>query len=187
MIINIGEFGKSRVLAGANNGQALFRRLLERVSQESSEPEIIFLDCGNVDVATASFLREGLVEFRNHLRNRRSNFYPVIANANQYVRDELGLLFRSGGALMTCALNKRGHVTHAGVIGQLEQKQQTAFDLVTRLGETDANHLKDHHPEKDVTHATAWNNRLTSLALLGLIVELTQGRNKKYRPLFEGV
>jgi hypothetical protein len=32
---------------------------------------------------------------------------------------------------------------------------------------------------------TAWNNRLAALSTLGLVIEINQGRAKKYRPLFE--
>jgi hypothetical protein len=35
--------------------------------------------------------------------------------------------------------------------------------------------------------ATAWNNRLTSLAAKSLVVEILQGRTKKYRPVLEVV
>jgi len=41
--------------------------------------------------------------------------------------------------------------------------------------------------EREGVKQTAWNNRLVSLAALGLIVEITQGRAKRYKPLFEGV
>jgi hypothetical protein len=34
---------------------------------------------------------------------------------------------------------------------------------------------------------TAWNNRLSALAMSGLVVELSEGRSKRYKPMFEGV
>jgi len=40
------------------------------------------------------------------------------------------------------------------------------------------------HGESEGVKQTAWNNRLAALAGLGLVVELSQGRAKRYRPLF---
>ena len=61
------------------------------------------------------------------------------------------------------------------------------FDLVQERGETDAGELMRDHGEKEGVKQTAWNNRLASLAGLGLVIEIAQGRAKRYKPLFEGV
>ena len=39
----------------------------------------------------------------------------------------------------------------------------------------------------DMVGATAWNNRLSSLAALGLIIEMSLGRTKRYKPLLQGL
>jgi hypothetical protein len=66
--------------------------------------------------------------------------------------------------------------------------QRRTLDLVLERGETDAGELmRAHGAEERTTHTTAWNNRLASLAFLGLLVEKSHGRAKKYRPLFEGI
>jgi len=55
-------------------------------------------------------------------------------------------------------------------------------------GETDAGELmRNHGAREKVKHASAWNNRLSALASLGLVVETRQGRLKRYRPLLKGV
>jgi hypothetical protein len=41
-----------------------------------------------------------------------------------------------------------------------------------------------NYGESEGVQQTAWNNRLAGLANLGLIVELSQGRARRYRPLF---
>ena len=93
----------------------------------------------------------------------------------------------SGDVFMTCAVAEDGTVSRAAVTGELEAKQLLTFKLVQEHGETDAGVLMREYGESKVRHATAWNNRLASLAALGLIVEMRQGRLKRYRPLFEGV
>lgn len=55
-------------------------------------------------------------------------------------------------------------------------------------GETDAGELMRAYGKREkVRHATAWNNRLSALASLGLVVEMRSGRLKRYRPLLQGV
>jgi hypothetical protein len=44
--------------------------------------------------------------------------------------------------------------------------------------------MRMYGKKEKTTAQTAWNNRLSALATLGLVVELSQGRAKRYRPLF---
>lgn len=188
MKIDIKKASGSRVLAGALNGRKTLGKLMAITAQEPFEPEPAFLDFENIDIATASFLRESVLTFRNIVRGQRSNFYPVIANANQIIQDELSELV--GGSrsdvLIACSLTEEGKVRDVTLIGELEPIQRKTFDLVRQNGEADASGLMRAHGATDrATRTTAWNNRLTSLAFLGLLVEVSQGRTKKYRPLFK--
>jgi hypothetical protein len=187
MRIDMTEVGKGDVLAGALKGRAALGRLLERVASESAAPEPVFLDFAKVEVATASYLRESVIGLRDVIRRRDSLYYPVVANPNDAVRDELLELARiRGDVLMTCALAEDGTVSRAALTGELEAKQLLTFKLVQERGETDAGVLMREYGEGEkMRHATAWNNRLASLAALGLIVEIRQGRLKRYRPLFQ--
>ena len=188
MRIGMKEIGKNGVLAGALNGRSAFGRLLELVRSEPEVPELVFLDFAGIDVATASYLRECVAAFRDTIRGRDSLYYPVIANPNEPVRDELLELARTrGDVFMTCALAKDGRVSRPALVGDLEAKQQLTLKLVQDHGETDAGELmRQYGKQEKVRHATAWNNRLSSLASLGLVVEMRQGRLKRYRPLFQG-
>ena len=181
------KIGGLAVLAGASNGKRVLAKLVASTVQEPLEPEPFFLDFAKVEVATASFLRESVLMLRNIVRGQRSNFYPVIANANPNICDELHELVggQRSDVLITCTLGESGRVSHVGLIGQLEPVQQKTFDLVRDLGETDAGALMRAHGASDrATRTTAWNNRLTSLTFLGLLVEVSQGRTKRYKPLF---
>lgn len=186
MRISMSEVGGGKVLAGALRGRDVLGRLLTLTREEPNRPEPVFLDFEEVEVATASFLRESALAFRDVVRGRRSNLYPVLANVNDAVRDELVELVRPrSGVLMACTLGDDGTVIAADPIGELDPKQRMTFDLVRQRGETDAGELMRDHGE-GVSRATAWNNRLASLASLGLVIELSQGRAKRYRPLFAG-
>lgn len=177
-----------QILAGAIPGQKTWMKLIERTNQEPQQPEPLFLDFKGVDVATASYLREAVLNFRNTVRQRRSNFYPVIANANAAVIEELTVLLDPrGDVLMVCVLDNAGNAQRPQLLGKLDPKQRFTFDLVRARGETDASELMQEHGDKEGVKQTAWNNRLAALAGLGLIVELSEGRNKRYRPLLAGV
>ncbi|MGO4565882.1 hypothetical protein AB4Z52_12605 [Rhizobium sp. 2YAF20] len=188
MKIDLLKIGGSPVLAGALNGRTMLGRLLEATATEGTAPEPVFLDFSGIEVATASFLRESVLAFRDIVRGRRSHYYPVVANPGELLQDELiEVLKPRGGVLMTCTLADDGTVTDPTPLGELDPKQRMTFDLVLQRGETDAGALmRDYGESEGVKHTTAWNNRLASLAALGLVIEQSQGRAKRYRPLFEG-
>jgi hypothetical protein len=169
-------------------GQDLLARLLREVAIEPASPEPLFLDFTGIEVATASFLRESILAFRDIVRGRRSMIYPVIVNANDAVREDLMELVKSrGGVLLTCQLADDGTVSDPRLIGDLDPKQQLTFDLVRQRGETDAGELMRECGANETVGSTAWNNRLSSLVALGLIIELSYGRTKRYKPLLQGV
>lgn len=174
------------VLAGATTGRRVLARLMELTTTEPFDPTPVFLDFSDIDVATASFLREAVLAFRNEVRRRRSNFYPVVANANDLIVEELrALVLPQGDVLMVCKLDRKDHVVESGLVGELDPKQRITFELVRERGTTNAAELMRGQNEEDGPKVqTAWNNRLAALANLGLIIEQSQGRAKRYRPLF---
>jgi hypothetical protein len=182
---DLGE-GDGRVLAGAIYGRKALLRLLEQTEREPDRPETVFLDFDGVEVATASFLRESVLAFRDAVRRRRSNLYPVVANASDLVAEELRVLVAPrGNVLMLCSLDENGEPHKPHLAGELDPKQRLTFDLVNERGETDAAELMREYGANEKRIAqTAWNNRLASLTSLGLLVESSQGRAKRYRPLF---
>jgi hypothetical protein len=110
----------------------------------------------------------------------------VIANANELIAEELRLLCTSRGeVIMLCTLSSNGIVSDSRLAGELDPKQRITFDLVQDRGETDAAELMREHGEGEGVKQTAWNNRLASLAGLGLVIEISQGRAKRYKPVFE--
>jgi hypothetical protein len=187
-IVNMAEVGGGAILSGAASGRNALASLLTATAVEPALPTPVFLNFAWVDVATASFLRESILTFRDFVRGRRSNFYPVVANPNADVRDEFEeLVCIRGDVLMACMLDDSGNVIDATPIGQLEPKQQLTFDLVRRHGETDAGELMRKYAKSEKVHTTAWNNRLAGLAARGLVIEVSQGRAKRYKALFEKV
>jgi len=172
----------SAILAGVPRGEEAFTRLVRTVTAAKG-PTRVFLSFSNVDVATASFLRESALNFRTFCRGIRKDLYPVVANANRDITDELAaFLDLKGDAIVSCGLNDDGSTFDVRLLGRLEEKQKVALRAVIDAGEADARTLAKKYQDAE---PTAWNNRLASLVAKGILVELRTGRAKSYKPVLE--
>ena len=183
MRFQLRDLAGNDILAGASAGRRILGVLLERLDGAPVAPEPVYLDFQGVEVATASFLRESILEFRDIVRRRWTNYYPVVANANDTVMEELSVLVAQRDVLMLCTLDEKGRPRSPRLLGDLEPKQRVAFDLVRERGETDAGELMRTSQDREDVGQTAWNNRLAALSRLGLLMEMSNGRAKRYRPL----
>jgi hypothetical protein len=184
-VISIYDLGgKIPVLSGLPRGQVLLGQLIATVRpQEERTP--LFLNFEGVHVATSSFLRSGILAFRDHCVRMGLNLYPVLANLSDETIDDLKLVLEQrGDAFIVCALDGGG-VSSVRVVGSLDEKQRLTLEAVIKEGETDAASLKDKHEETESIGTTGWNNRLSSLAEKGLLMEVKRGRGKLYRPILE--
>ena len=188
MQIELREIAGREILAGAEFGREILGIMLNQIDNDQKEsPELVYVDFRCVEVATASFLREAVVEFRDVVRRRLRNHYPVIANANRSILDELNVLVEpSRNVIVSCTLDLEDRPIGYDLVGRLEDKQQVAFDLVIQLGEASASELRDAARSEGVS-LNAWNNRLAALSKLGLVLEFSQGKSKSYQPLPIGV
>jgi hypothetical protein len=187
MRYNMIQPGFEPVLSGAINGKAAFAAMVKAVDREPPNPTALYLDFVDVAVATASYLRESVFALKAHLRHVSSKYYPVAANANASVYDDLLTIANArNDAILSCSLTEQGDIFDISLVGQLDPKQQMTFDLVNELKDADAGRLMHRYGEKEqITSTTAWNNRLASLVARGLIREFTRGRAKYYRPVLE--
>jgi hypothetical protein len=173
--------GGSDILSGAPRGRAFLASLREAI-HEPARPEPVFLDFLGIATATASFLREGPLEFRRIVRSRGSNLYPVIANASEPVLDDLRLLLElRNDAMLGCDLSEAGEASDVRLIGQLEPKQLRTFEIMRAQGEVDAVSLARTQGSEEPVGPTAWNNRLAALAAKSLAMQFARGRTKSFR------
>lgn len=176
--------GEEPILSGALNGKAAFARMIQRITGQPETATALFLDFYDVQVATASYIRESVFSLKDYLRATNSNYYAVASNVNDSVHDELLMVANAkNDAIISCSLSEANQVSDISVVGKLDSKQKITFELVCNLNETDANTLKEQYGGTEKT--TAWNNRLAGLAARGLIREFSKGRAKYYRPVVE--
>ena len=172
------------VLSGSIAGRKLLG-LLVGVTSSASEPASAFLDFAGVEVATASFLREAVIGFRDYARRSLPNVYPVVANLSFAVAEELEFFVRArGDVLLACDLGSNGEVTGPHLIGELDPAQRVTFDAVREGGAVSAPELAQRYADASIG-STAWNNRLAALASKGLLVERRLGRTKSFSSVLE--
>src|SRR5436190_9936103 len=105
MLISMKELSGSDVLARSEKGREVFGRLIAKL-RPASEPETCYLDFGDVSLATASFLREAVVAFRDYCRSSHPNLYPIIANLSPATMEELELLLKTQNEALVVATLK---------------------------------------------------------------------------------
>jgi hypothetical protein len=172
-------------LAGAALGRFVFGKLVE-ACKLPDKPEICFLDFAGIDLATASFLRESILEFRDYARKTKSKLYPVIANASDDTIDEMYVLMADkGDAMISVILPSTGKLTSCNVVGRLEDRQRQTLELVMQIEEVgkiaDTSLLYEMRPDDGVQ--TLWNNRLAALVEKSLLLEFVDGRSKRFKSI----
>lgn len=184
MKFDLMHLARDGVLAGSQPGQEAFLALLKDTVNPST-PAVVFLDFAGVLVATGSFLRESVVAYRNHVRDHFPMLYPVIANASQSVVDELTMLLQlRNDAFVICTFDANDVVHDPHILGVVDGKQQDALREVLERVETDAPTLAKTTPDQK---PTVWNNRLSALVTKGLLMEVGNGKTKRYRAVLEGL
>lgn len=184
--IRIAELEQGeRVLSGMYRGRRLYDRLVSQLPR-SVEPLPLFIDFAGVDLATGSYLREGLLELKKYCRNENQKIYPVVANISEDTLQELELALKAySDAFLVCTLDKRGRVGGVRLLGVLDDKDLKTFQAVVQGKEVDATSLSQRYASEERIGPTGWNNRLAGLVAKGLVMELRRGRAKLYRPVLE--
>jgi hypothetical protein len=176
--------GGQTVLSGAISGRTLLSALIT-ATPSSARPTPAFLDFTAIEFATASFLRESVIGFRDYARRSLENVYPAVANLAPTVAEELEFFVRTrGDVLWSCELGSGDTVISARLIGELDPAQRSTFDAALELGAITAPELAARFADQQIG-PTAWNNRLSALATKGLLVERKRGKTKSFSPLLE--
>lgn len=172
------------LLSGAIPGRRLLSLLIAR-TPSSDVPTPAFLDFTDVEITTASFLREAVIGFRDYARQSLRNIYPVVANPAPAVAEELEFFARArSDVLWSCDLDAEGKITDARLVGELDAGQRLTFDAALQSGTITAPELATRFAGQQIG-PTAWNNRLSALATKGLLVERKHGKSKSFSPLLE--
>lgn len=167
------------LLVGAGAGQRAVPALLAAAERVDAGPlNWVALDFTAVEMVSASAAREALFgPFQDAMAER--GLLVICAGLNAEALDEVNL---AAQALSRPFVVADSITTEApaglSVRGSLEPKQLLTLKTVARLGETDAKTA--HELSNDGTGVTAWNNRLSSLEAMRLLVARKSGKTKYY-------
>jgi hypothetical protein len=176
--------GGRGVLSGGIAGRKLLNALIAATPTPVAPMEA-FLDFQGIEVATSSFLREGVIGFRDYTRVTLSNVYPVAANLAAPVLEELEFFLRArNDVFWICDLDANERTTNARLLGELDPAQRATFEAVRTLGVVTAPDLAQRFSDQSIG-PTAWNNRLSGLAAKGVLVERKVGKTKSFSSLLE--
>ncbi len=171
-------------LAGTAMGRQMLAQLIAMTTPVIA-PTVAFLDFEGVDIATGSFLREAVLGFRDFSRNAIGTLYPVLANANAAIEEELSVYLKDrSDAVWACSLNAQGVATIPHILGELDAAQMKTLRLISEHQPISAPELAKLRPDEGIG-TTAWNNRLATLAAKGILMELKQGKTKMFSPVME--
>src|SRR3546814_12087586 len=80
---------------------------------------------------SGSFLREAVMGFRDFCRNAAGMIYPVVANANAIIEEELATYLRGrNDAIWACTLATDGTANKPHILGELDAGQMTTIQLI---------------------------------------------------------
>lgn len=172
------------VFSGGVAGRKLLTALID-TTPPLKEPTVCFLDFQGVKVATSSFIREAIIGFRDYARRSLANVYPVAANPDPAVLEELEFFLQArNDVFWVCDVDAHGQASGARLVGDLDPAQRSTFETICELGSVTAPELAARFPDQRIG-PTAWNNRLSSLAAKGLVIERKAGKTKSFSPVLE--
>ena len=167
-------------------GSAMGRQMLAMLIGETkmvTEPSVAFLDFYGVDIATGSFLREAVLGFRDFSRNAIGMLYPVVANANAMIEEELSdYLADRTDAMWACELTDVRGPSNVHLLGALDSAHAKTLRFIAEHRLISAPELAKLHPDEGVG-PTAWNNRLAALSSKGIVMEMKSGKTKTFTPV----
>src|SRR3546814_12137541 len=110
--------------------KTLFRSIEK--TKPVAQPTLAFLDFAEVDIATGSFLREAVMGFRDFCRNAAGMIYPVVANANPILEEELATYLRGfNDAICSCTLPADAPANKPHILGDMAAGQLINIQLIT--------------------------------------------------------
>lgn len=175
---------RKATLAGSAMGRQMLAQLIA-MTVPVTAPTLAYIDFDGVDIATGSFLREAVLGFRDFSRNAIGTLYPVVANANAIIEEELDVYLKDrNDAIWACSLDTDDAASDPHILGELDSAQINTLKLISEHQPISAPELAKLRPDEGIG-TTAWNNRLATLAAKGILMELKQGKTKMFSPVME--
>jgi hypothetical protein len=162
-------------LTGVARARQLLARLIDWTAVHSPHGTLP-LDFSGIEAASASFLRESVLAFRDYARAYQPEVFPVVANIDETVRDEFNVLLKQRReAMLACTVDEKGVITAPEILGSLETGLKATLDAVRRRGPVTPAQLLDGDLK-----ASTLSNRLVALVRQGFLA-VTDDNRRVYR------
>ena len=162
-------------LTGVARARQLLAKLIIWTAKETPKGTLI-LDFNGVGNASASFLRESILAFRDYARAYQPELFPVLANLTEDVREEFDTLLKDRREAMPgCRLDGSGTPVEPEVLGILEPGLSQTLEAIRERGRLALGDLPAE------TKPTTWSNRIASLIRQGFIVPIPEPNKRVYR------
>src|SRR5262245_11729455 len=89
------------VLTGVMPARRLLADFVSWTAQHAPKG-VMVIDFDGVSTASASFLRESVLAFRDYARSYQPELFPVVANLSDTIREEFALLLAARGEAILC-------------------------------------------------------------------------------------
>ena len=143
------------ILAGRRSGETDFDRLRGHL-RAIPEDGVAVLDLAGAKVLSSSYFLGGMWPLWRSPQGLRG-VYPVLANANESILDEIVFVLESSGNLIWHLQEEQGK-SSARLLGQPDSYDRDLFDLILRSGSLSA---RDLHANDSSIGVTAWSTRLS--------------------------
>lgn len=165
-------------LTGVTRARQLLARLIEWTAS-SSPKGVLILDFDGVADASASFLRESILAFRDYARSYQPELFPVLANIAPSIFEEFDLLLRERReAMLACRTDGAGRPGEPAVLGVLDRALADTLDQIRARGSLTLSDLRQAAPD---INPTTWSNRLANLLRQGFIVPTPEPTRRAFR------
>ena len=174
--LSLGQFTSSiPVLTGVSRARKLLAALISW-SADASPKGTLILDFKDLPDASASFLRESILAFRDYVRAYQPDVFPVVANVSAAVREELDTLLKARReAMLVCLFEAPDRASEPVVLGLLEPGLSQTLEAIRARGQLTLGELPSG------TKPTTWSNRVASLIRQGFVVPSPEPNKRLYR------
>jgi len=165
-------------LTGVGRARRLLARLIEWSARESPQGTLL-IDFSGVAAASASFIRESVLAFRDYARAYQPELFPVVANVGDDIREEFETLLKARReAILACRLDESGRPAEPEVLGQLEPGLAQTLEAIRTRGQLTLSDLGEMFTG---TSAPTWSNRIANLIRQGFVVPKQEQNRRAYR------
>jgi hypothetical protein len=174
-MLDLAAVAERTSLAGRRPGEADRKRILREL-RTAPEGAAVLLNLKNVDVLSSSYFLACLWPLWRPSPGAAGEFYPILANANDMIKDELSfVLEHCPGLVWHC--EDADSISSPSLLGSADSYDTALFKLLLKRGSLTARELHEQDPSIGIT---AWSTRLGQHHQNRLVRRRKEGKQMLY-------